>query len=231
MLDLKSLVCGYLGHGLLAPIDRSVKAGQIIFLIGKNGAGKTTLMKTLAGLIAPVEGTLTSKSRPVFLPAQVSVADTLTGLDIHEIYGAGKPPLNWSVPRDRPFALLSSGEQRQILINATLSHSSQIVLLDEPFNFLDWNHTLELIESITLQAKGGRTFILATHHLDWILRFSETETWAYIDTPEKNTRELLIGETKSILLSERFQAAFGLRIQLLKNPSGDGHTLAVSKPD
>ncbi|MEQ1879203.1 MAG: ABC transporter ATP-binding protein [Bdellovibrionia bacterium] len=229
MLELKNLACGHNKNALLPAITESIGPGKIIFLVGKNGAGKTTLLKTLAGLLAPARGTVETKQRPIYLPAQVSVADTLTGLDVQEIYGAGKSPLRWAPPVDRPFATLSSGEQRQILLSATLSHTSPVVLLDEPFNFLDWNHTLELIEAISAQAKTGRAFLLATHHLDWILRFENTETWALVDTPEKNSRTILKGKTHEVLVSEGFQAGFGVRIQILKNPGDAGHMLAISR--
>lgn len=228
MLELKNLIYGYSDRALNESFSATVREGKIIFLVGKNGAGKTTLMKTLAGLIEPTSGQIESSTRPIFLPAQVSVADTLTGLDIQEIYGANKSDLPWTLPMHRPFSTFSSGEQRQALLAATLSHSSPVVLLDEPFNFLDWHHTIELISEITRQSKNGRIFILATHHLDWILRFENSETWALIDTPEKNTRTIYAGETKSILTSETFQRAFGLGIQILKNPMGEGHVLAIS---
>ena len=229
MLELDRLICGHSKKALLPPISRTIEPGKIIFLVGKNGAGKTTLLKTLAGLIEPIDGRVAHDERPIYLPAQLTIADTLTGLDIHEIYGSGRPILPWQLPLHRAFAALSSGEQRQILLNATISHRSPTILLDEPFNFLDLNHSLELIDALTAEAKKGRTIIVATHHLDWIARFRDTETWAFLDTPEKNTRELVTGETKSVLLSDAFQRAFDLHIQILKNPAGDGFALAISK--
>jgi ABC-type cobalamin/Fe3+-siderophores transport system ATPase subunit len=228
MLELEGLTCGY-ATKLFEPFSAKLKKGRITFLLGKNGAGKTTLLRTLAGLSKPFSGTLHAKEKPIYLPGQVSVVDTLTGLDIFQIYGGGATE---SLPKEllsRPFATLSSGEQRRLLLGATLSHPAKTVLLDEPFNFLDWSHSLELLSRIEKLATQGKTFLIATHHLDWALRVESSETWAFVDNPEKNSQHLIEGETKSVLLSEAFQQAFEVRIQILKNPFDSSHVTAISK--
>jgi len=42
----------------IGPIDLSLRAGEICFLVGGNGSGKSTLLKVLTGLYAPTAGTL-----------------------------------------------------------------------------------------------------------------------------------------------------------------------------
>ncbi len=44
---------------ILADINISLKAGELVCLIGPNGAGKSTLMRTLAGMQPPLSGTVT----------------------------------------------------------------------------------------------------------------------------------------------------------------------------
>ena len=62
MLQLRGLVCGYHSRShrtqVAGPIDETLRAGELACLIGPNGAGKSTLMRTLAGLQAPLEGTV-----------------------------------------------------------------------------------------------------------------------------------------------------------------------------
>jgi iron complex transport system ATP-binding protein len=43
----------------LSAVDLTLEAGRFTVIIGPNGAGKTTLLRTLAGLLAPSQGTVT----------------------------------------------------------------------------------------------------------------------------------------------------------------------------
>lgn len=56
LLEVTDLAAGYGDVGVLADIDLSVRAGEIVALIGSNGAGKTTLLRALSGLLTPVDG-------------------------------------------------------------------------------------------------------------------------------------------------------------------------------
>ena len=49
----------------IGPLDMSVKAGEVVFLVGGNGSGKTTLAMVLLGLYEPQEGTLSLNGVPV----------------------------------------------------------------------------------------------------------------------------------------------------------------------
>lgn len=43
---------------VLGPIDLTIRAGEMVFIVGENGSGKTTLIKLLLGLYVPQEGLL-----------------------------------------------------------------------------------------------------------------------------------------------------------------------------
>jgi putative pyoverdin transport system ATP-binding/permease protein len=50
---------------LLGPLDLTVNAGEILFIIGGNGSGKSTLMKIISGLYPPYSGVFTLDSEKV----------------------------------------------------------------------------------------------------------------------------------------------------------------------
>jgi ABC-type multidrug transport system ATPase subunit len=55
--------------------------GQITLLLGLNGQGKTTLMKTLAGLIPPLAGSV-DRTRVLYLSDAVDFPGNLTPREI-----------------------------------------------------------------------------------------------------------------------------------------------------
>ena len=58
-LTCSKLALGYEGHVVLKGLDFSVNAGDYLCIVGENGSGKSTLMKTILGLIKPVDGKIT----------------------------------------------------------------------------------------------------------------------------------------------------------------------------
>lgn len=56
-LEAQHLSFGYVPeHTVLHDISLSIKAGEILYILGRNGGGKTTLLSCLAGLIKPDTG-------------------------------------------------------------------------------------------------------------------------------------------------------------------------------
>jgi len=59
MLALRDLICGYDHTPVVRDVNRTVLAGQRIGILGANGQGKSTLVKTIAGALPPLGGTMT----------------------------------------------------------------------------------------------------------------------------------------------------------------------------
>jgi ABC-type branched-subunit amino acid transport system ATPase component len=61
VLQTRDLAIGYAGKPprvIASGIDVTLRAGELVCLIGPNGAGKSTLIRTLAGMQAPLDGTV-----------------------------------------------------------------------------------------------------------------------------------------------------------------------------
>ena len=79
ILALKGLEVGYRKEGkgrgsLLPPLDAEIKCGEMVSVIGQNGVGKSTLLKTIAGLLAPVSGSVFAKGTDVSLQPRHDLA-------------------------------------------------------------------------------------------------------------------------------------------------------------
>jgi branched-chain amino acid transport system ATP-binding protein len=57
-LEVRELRSGYGGLSVLHGVSLAVPAGRLTVLIGANGAGKTTVLKTIAGVMPPMSGTI-----------------------------------------------------------------------------------------------------------------------------------------------------------------------------
>ncbi|WP_017934319.1 ABC-F family ATP-binding cassette domain-containing protein [Nocardioides sp. Iso805N] len=57
-LQVRELAAGYGARALFDALDLVVAPGDVVGLVGPNGAGKSTLLRTLAGELAPEEGSI-----------------------------------------------------------------------------------------------------------------------------------------------------------------------------
>lgn len=159
MLKVTDLSVTY-GHvRALKKISVEADEGQIVSIIGSNGAGKTSLLRTISGLVKPVEGTIEFLGEPVPAKPSKIVAKgivhvpegrrTFSGLTIRDNLLVGgylhsKNQLEKDIEeqfkrfpilkeREHQFAgTLSGGEQQMLAISRGLMEHPKILLLDEP---------------------------------------------------------------------------------------------------
>ena len=70
---------------------------------------------------------------------------------------------------DRPYAELSAGETRRVLIARALVNRPQALLLDEPSTGLDVIARQHLVDTMRDLAREGITLVLVTHHIEEII--------------------------------------------------------------
>ena len=168
----------------LGPLDLTIDAGQVIFVIGGNGSGKSTLLKTLTGLYHPQSGaivmddTLLAPETAAWYRSHFTVVFS----DYHlfdRLYGFQ------DVPPERVRDLLklmqiedktafedgrftdldlSSGQRKRLALVAALIEDRPILVLDEwaadqdpPFRKFFYEHILADLKA------QGKTIIAATH--------------------------------------------------------------------
>ena len=130
-------------------LDLDHRPGAVAWLVGENGSGKSSLLRVLAGLDAPVAGTVRYGDPPapaaersyyhpeMRLPPGTRVVDwqaMVARLGLPEGETPGLTP-----PFARPgirAADLSTGEEKRLILEAVLANGRDHVFLDEPFEHL-----------------------------------------------------------------------------------------------
>jgi iron complex transport system ATP-binding protein len=77
MLEARDLRVGHGRRAVLSGLNLTLRAGEVLCLLGPNGGGKTTLLRTLLGLIPPLGGEVLLGGRPVARLARREVAQHL----------------------------------------------------------------------------------------------------------------------------------------------------------
>ena len=65
MLEVSNLNVHYGAIHALHGVNLTVRAGEIVTLIGGNGAGKTTTLRAISGLLRPSSGSITFEGKPI----------------------------------------------------------------------------------------------------------------------------------------------------------------------
>ena len=159
----------YNGRVALEVHDLAVPQGSRFAVVGPNGCGKTTLMEIFVGLMAPSEGELFFYDRPLRLPLSRELRSrvayvaqqpfALPGLVVENVMlaiGRGRTrahsrrlALGWlerfgiETLADRLERTLSVGQLRIAALARAAAREAQLLVLDEPFAFVD-----ELFEGV-----------------------------------------------------------------------------------
>ena len=171
----------------------SIGSGEIIGLVGNNGAGKTTLFRLILDLLKPDSGNVTldgidvqqSEDWKTFTGAYIDngfLIDFLTPEEYFEfiakVVSISKEELTERTAAFEQFtggevfgrnALirnLSAGNKQKVGIISALITRPKLLILDEPFNFLDpssQNHLKHIIEEY--REATGATIIISSHNL------------------------------------------------------------------
>ncbi len=70
---------------------------------------------------------------------------------------------------ERPYAQLSDGQRRRLLLARALVHGPEVLVLDEPTNGLDLQAKHQLLAILSGLARSGTTLLLVTHQIDAIV--------------------------------------------------------------
>ena len=180
--------------------DLTLASGELIGLVGNNGAGKTTLMRLILDVIGASTGFVESDGRRV---DQDELWKTYTGsfidgnflIDfftpeeyfsfIGRIYGIDNDTLQQRLKTFEPLMHgeimgtskflkdFSQGNRQKIGIIGAMMIQPKVLILDEPFNYLDPSSQIIVARLIQQQNRElGSTVLISSHNLSFVTDIS-----------------------------------------------------------
>lgn len=190
IFQTEHLVIGY-DEPLSKPIQLTMERGEKMILKGANGIGKTTLLKSILGIIPPLEGkvTLGDYLYKGYFEQEMSGAKNNTCIE--EIW---TEYASWTQYECRSalakcglttnhiesqVRVLSGGEQAKVRLCKLLNRETNILLLDEPTNHLDVDAKEELRRAL-IAYKGS--ILLICHEPEfyegWATKVVDCGLWS-----------------------------------------------------
>lgn len=186
--SIHDLVAGPAGAALFACPELSGREGEIVALVGDNGTGKTTLLRTLAGLLPALSGSVARRAgRVAYLPqdpgallhrpslrAEVAWtldlarsaqprADQQTRTDLEAQARAALAEFGLEALAERDPRDLSAGERQRGALAVILAGGPRIALLDEPTRGMDRAARRALARALARLRADGCSIVVATH--------------------------------------------------------------------
>ncbi|MFY9553294.1 MAG: ABC-F family ATP-binding cassette domain-containing protein [Blastocatellia bacterium] len=150
VLAVADLSIGYDKEALAGGISFLLRRGERLGLIGPNGSGKTTFLKTILGVLQPIDGGLTwgANVNIEYFDQELSTLDF--GSTVIEEIAAVAPRATpgelrsylakFLFPGDeilKPVIALSGGEQSRLALAKLIYSRANVLVMDEPTNHLD----------------------------------------------------------------------------------------------
>lgn len=200
IFECKDVTLGYENKVVAKNLNFKIDQGDYLCVVGENGTGKSTLIKTLLGLIKPLNGEVIANVQGKnhkgvgYLPQQTHAQKDFPA-SVWEVVLSGvlnndhrcpfynkkdkaeaeknMEKLNILDLKKRCYRELSGGQQQRVLLARALCATDSVLILDEPVTGLDPAASMELYETIKdLNKKENVTIIMVSHDIKNALNYA-----------------------------------------------------------
>ena len=200
IFEFKDVKLGYENKLVAKNLNFKIDQGDYLCVVGENGTGKSTLIKTLLGLIKPLNGEVIANVQGKnhkgvgYLPQQTQAQKDFPA-SVWEVVLSGvlnndhrcpfynkkdkaeaeknMEKLNILDLKKRCYRELSGGQQQRVLLARALCATDSVLILDEPVTGLDPAASMEFYETIKdLNKKENVTIIMVSHDIKNALNYA-----------------------------------------------------------
>lgn len=204
MVKVRGVSKQYGGKKVVDNVSLEIAKGKITSFIGPNGAGKSTLMSMISRLIAKDEGEVFIDDREIGqwksgeLAKKISILKQSNHINIRltvrDLVNFGRFPysqgrlnkedeayvdeairyMHLETMQNKFLDELSGGQKQRAFIAMVIAQNTEYVLLDEPLNNLDMNHSVQIMKVLRrLVDELGKTVVLVIHDINFASCYSD----------------------------------------------------------
>ncbi|MHC1774685.1 MAG: ATP-binding cassette domain-containing protein [Lentimicrobium sp.] len=176
MIKIENLSFSYGKMPVINNLSWQLETGQIHGLVGLNGAGKTTLFNLLSGQLKPSGGSILFNDQVMqrqacgFMETNSQFYPMITGQEYLDIFRLKNPEFDfdaWNrifkLPLKEVVENYSTGMQKRLSLMGIISLNREILILDEPFNGLDFEAFRLVQQIVPSLAARQKTIIISSH--------------------------------------------------------------------
>ncbi len=173
------------GQQIIDKVSLHLNKGKITTLIGPNGGGKTSIARILLGVLQPTSGIITKDAnlKIGYMPQKIVIDKTIPmtvenflTLSTHKIIFDDK--INHLVERlkignilKKQIHDLSGGQMQKVLFLRSIINSPDLLVLDEPTQYMDINATEEFYQIIDeIRKSQDCAILLISHDLHMVMQ-------------------------------------------------------------
>lgn len=198
ILQIKNISVGYqINQPVLKDVNLNIFKNDFLGIIGPNGGGKTTLLKTILGLLKPIDGSISyfknntkvDRINIGYLPQMnqidkkfpISVFDViLSGLTaqkkIFNYYSQSQKQQAKDVAKrmgleqllNRPIGNLSGGQLQRTLLGRAIVDNPDLLILDEPNSYVDKKFETDFYKILN-EINSNTAIILVSHDVGTVI--------------------------------------------------------------
>lgn len=245
MITLTDVAKTYGSEVAIGPFDFNIAGQGITALVGPNGAGKSTVLTMIGRLLGMDSGAIEvagydvarTKSRDLAKVVSVLRQENhfVTRLTVRQLVGFGRFPhtrgrltaederlvseaidfLGLGDLEHRYLDQLSGGQRQRAYVAMVLAQDTEYLLLDEPLNNLDMQHSVQMMQHLRRAANElGRTIVIVLHDINFAAHYAD---WI---CAVKNGRVIHHGTPAEIMSEPVLSEIFDTRVEVVAGPRG-----------
>ena len=245
MISLENVFNRYSDDVAIGPVTLEIPRGGVTALVGPNGAGKSTVLTMIGRLQDPDSGTIRVGGHDLARTPSKTIAKVLsilrqenhfvTRLTVRQLVGFGRYPhsrgrltpederhidqavefLNLGELQDRFLDQLSGGQRQRAYVAMVLAQDTDYVLLDEPLNNLDMQHSVQMMKQLRRAADElGRTIVIVLHDINYAAHYADRIV------AMNDGRLSEVGPPEEIVRGEVLSRIFNTPVEVVDGPQG-----------